>query len=101
MFQIRSWPETILHIDGDAFFASVAQAVNPKLKGKPVVTGHERGIATAISYEAKKYGITRGMRFFEMRKLCPDCAFIESDYELYALFSHRMFEILRQFSFEI
>ena len=101
MFQIRAWPETILHIDGDAFFASVAQAVNPKLKGKPVVTGHERGIATAISYEAKKYGITRGMRFFEIRKLCPECAFIKSDYELYALFSHRMFEILRQFSFEV
>lgn len=101
MFSIHSWPETILHIDGDAFFASVAQAVNPKLKGKPVVTGHDRGIATAISYEAKKYGITRGMRFFEIRKLCPECAFIESDYELYALFSHRMFEILRQFSFEV
>lgn len=101
MLQIRPWPETILHIDGDAFFASVAQAVNPKLRGKPVVTGHERGIATAISYEAKKYGIHRGMRFFEIRKLCPECAFVESDYELYALFSHRMFEILRQFSFDV
>jgi len=101
MFQIRSWPETILHIDGDAFFASVTQAVNPQLKGKPVVTGHERGIATAISYEAKKYGIHRGMRFFEIRKLCPECVFVDSDYELYTLFSCRMFEILRQFSFEV
>lgn len=101
MLQIRSWPEVILHIDGDAFFASVVQAVNPKLKCKPVVTGQERGIATAISYEAKKFGITRGMRFFEMKKLCPQCIFIDSDYELYSLYSQRMFEILRQFSFEV
>lgn len=101
MFSIRSWPETILHIDGDAFFASVVQAVNPHLKGKPVVTGQERGIATAISYEAKKRGITRGMRFFEMKKLCPECIFIDSDYKLYSLYSQRMFEILRQFSFEV
>lgn len=99
MFSIHSWPETILHIDGDAFFASVVQAVNPRLKGKPVVTGQERGIATAISYEAKKQGIQRGMRFFEMKKLCPECVFIDSDYELYSLYSQRMFEILRQFSF--
>ena len=98
MFQIRSWPETILHVDGDAFFASVAQAVDPRLKGKPVVTGQERGIATAISYEAKKYGIKRGMRFVEMKKMCPNCIFVRSDYELYSLYSHRLFEILRQFS---
>lgn len=43
----------LLHIDGDAFFASVYQATHPETKGKPVVIGRERGIATAISYEAK------------------------------------------------
>ena len=101
MLQIRPWPETILHIDGDAFFASVTQAVNPQLKNKPVVTGKERGIATAISYEAKKYGVHRGMRYGEIKKVCPNCIFIDSDYELYALFSHRMFEIIRQFSFVV
>lgn len=98
MFQIRPWPEAILHIDGDAFFASVAQAINPRLKGKPVITGSERGIATAISYEAKRYGVRRGMPGWEIKKICPQCVFVRSDYETYSLFSRRMFEILRQFS---
>ncbi|MDP2630796.1 MAG: DNA polymerase IV, partial [Candidatus Uhrbacteria bacterium] len=44
----------ILHIDGDAFFASCEQARNPKLKGRPVITGKERGIASSMSYEAKR-----------------------------------------------
>lgn len=98
MFQIRSWPEAILHVDGDAFFASVTQATHPHLKGKPVITGHERGIATAISYEAKRYGVKRGMPGWEIKKICPQCIFVGSDYETYSLFSRRMFEILRQFS---
>lgn len=98
MLQIYSWPNVILHLDGDAFFASVAQAVNPYLKDKPVVTGRERGIATAISYQAKKAGVRRGMRFSEIKKICPDCVFVESDYELYGLFSQKMFSILRQYS---
>jgi len=98
MFQIRSWPNVILHLDGDAFFASVIQAVNPRLKGKPVVTGQERGIATAISYEARKYGITRAMRIPEIKKICPQCIIVDSDYELYDLFAKKMFSILRSFT---
>jgi DNA polymerase IV len=47
------YPRAILHIDGDAFFASCEQAANPELKGKPVVTGKERSIAASMSYEAK------------------------------------------------
>ena len=50
---LGSYPRAIVHINGDAFFASCEQAQNPKLKGKPVVTGRERGIATSMSYEAK------------------------------------------------
>ncbi len=92
------WPRAILHLDANAFFASVFQAVNPKLKGKPVVVGAERGIATAISYEARKFGVTRGMRMFEIKNLCPQCIIMEGDYELFALFSSRMFSILRQYT---
>lgn len=88
----------ILHLDGDAFFVSVVQAVNPALKGKPVVTGAERGIATAVSYEAKKYGIKRGMTIFEIKKRFPFCIVINSDYEVYNRFSQRMFSILHSFS---
>ncbi len=98
MFQVRSWPSAILHLDGDAFFASVVQAVNPALRGKPVVTGSERGIATAISYEAKQYGITRGMTGWEIKKRCPQCIFVNSDYETYEIFSQKMFSILRRYT---
>ena len=97
-FQVRSWPTVVLHIDGDAFFVSVLQAINPSLKGKAIVAGSERGIATAVSYEAKKYGVKRAMRISEVRKLCPHCIVMNSDYETYSLFSKRMFDIMREFS---
>lgn len=98
MFSHYSWPHAILHIDGDAFFASVMCSVNPSLIGKPIVTGSERGIATAISYEAKKFGITRGMPGFEIRKKCPECIFVESDYDLFSLVSSRMFSIMKKYT---
>lgn len=95
---IISWPEVILCLDGDAFFASVTQAVHPELKGKPVVTGYERGIATAVSYEARKLGIVRGMRCWEIKKLFPDITIAHSDYRLYHLFSEKMFTVMRKYS---
>lgn len=98
MFSHFSWPRAILHIDGDAFFASVMRSVDPSLIGKPIVTGRERGIATAISYEAKKYGVTRGMPYFEIKKKCPECLFVESDYDLFSLVSSRMFSIMKKYS---
>jgi len=85
-------------MDADAFFASCEQSVNPQLKGKPVVTGKERGIVAAASYEAKARGVKRGMRIFEVKQICPDAVILPSDYETYSLFSVRMFETLRRFS---
>lgn len=98
MFQIRDWPEAIVHLDGDAFFASVIQAVYPRLKGRPLVVGKERGIVTACSYQAKQLGVKRGMRINEVRKNFPSVLIMESDYGLYQIFSLRMFEIVREFS---
>lgn len=95
---ISSWPRAILHVDADAFFASCEQAIHPELRGKPVITGKERGIVAAASYEAKAKGIKRGMRLFEVKKVCPDAVLLPSDYETYSLFSLRMFDILRRFS---
>lgn len=95
---VYSWNRAILHLDADGFFASVEQATNPTLRGKPVVVGAERGMATAVSYEAKARGITRGMLIHEIKRLCPEAVLLESDYEKYSLFSVRMFEILRRFS---
>lgn len=94
----HSWPTAIAHVDGNAFFASVMQATYPYLQGKPVTIGKERGIVTAVSYEAQAYGVTRGMRGFEVKRRCPRCVFLEGDYDLFSLFSNRMFTILRRFS---
>jgi len=95
---IRSFPKPILHIDCDAFFTSVEQALHPELKGKPVVTGKERGIVACASYEAKALGVKRPMRLWEARKMLPHLICLPSDYETYSLYSKRMFEILRRFT---
>ncbi|MBI5102125.1 MAG: DNA polymerase IV [Nitrospirae bacterium] len=95
---IHSWPQAVLHLDADAFFASCEQAIHPELRGRPVITGKERGIVSAASYEAKAKGVSRGVPLWEVKKLCPDAVILPSDYETYSLFSVRMFEILRRFS---
>jgi len=95
---LSSWPRAILHLDADAFFASCEQAVHPELRGRPVITGKERGIVAAASYEAKARGVQRGVRLSDVKKICPDAVILPSDYETYSLFSVRMFEILRRFS---
>jgi len=94
----HSFPRAILHIDADAFFTSVEQALNPALKGRPVVTGKERGIIACASYEAKALGIQRGITLSDAKKLCPTLTILPSDYETYGLYSRRMFNILRTFS---
>lgn len=95
---INSFSRAILHIDGDAFFASCEQSRDPKLKGKPVITGKERGIAASMSYEAKAKGVTRGMRLSEIKKVCPDAILLPSDYETYSLLSKRFYEIVRRYT---
>ena len=82
-----SYPRAIIHLDGDAFFASCEQVIDPRLRGKPVVTGAERGIVTAASYEAKVKGVSRGVPLSQVRKLCPDVIFVESHYDIYAEFA--------------
>jgi DNA polymerase-4/DNA polymerase V len=89
---------TVLHVDADGFFASVEQALNPELRGRPVVTGAERGIIAAASYEAKALGVKRGLQLHEARRLCPGLVVLPSDYEAYSLYSERLFAILRRFT---
>ncbi|OFV99717.1 MAG: DNA polymerase IV [Acidobacteria bacterium RIFCSPLOWO2_12_FULL_54_10] len=95
---IHGFPRAIVHIDGDAFFASCEQARDPALQGKPVITGKERGIVASMSYEAKRRGVTRAMRLFEVRKICPDAILLPSDYETYSLLSKRFFTIVRRYT---
>ncbi|MBU2103043.1 MAG: DNA polymerase IV, partial [Candidatus Omnitrophica bacterium] len=95
---LASYPKAILHVDCDAFFTSCEEAQNPRLRGKPLVTGQERGIVSCASYEAKKRGVKRPMRLGEARKACPGLIVLPSDYELYSIYSERMFSIIRRFS---
>ncbi len=97
-FTLQSFPKAILHLDGDAFFASIEQAVRPELKGKPVVTGKERGIIACASYEAKARGVRRPLPLRDARKLCPELIVLPSDYETYSLYSKRMFDIMRRYT---
>lgn len=95
---LGSFPRAILHIDGDAFFAACEVAKNPKLRGKPVITGKERGIVSAATYEAKARGVKRGMTLSEVKRICPDAVILPSDYETYSLFSERMYAIVRRYT---
>jgi DNA polymerase-4/DNA polymerase V len=98
LFSLYSWPQAIIHIDGDAFFTSCEEAIHPELKGKPIITGGERGIVACASYPAKRLGIKRGVPLHEARALCPELVILPSDYETYSLFSRRMFNIIRRFT---
>jgi len=100
-FFLNRYPKAILHIDGDSFFASCEIAQRPNLKGLPVVTGRERGIASSMSYEAKALGVTRGMSVYEIKKICPNVVILPSDYETYSLYSKRMYEIVRRYTPEV
>ncbi|MDD2680757.1 MAG: DNA polymerase IV [Patescibacteria group bacterium] len=100
-YTLSSFPQAILHVDADSFFASCEVARHPELKGKPVVTGLERGIVSSLTYEAKARGVRRAMSFREVKKICPDVVFLPSDYETYSLYSLRMFSIVRRFTPEV
>ncbi len=96
--RIDSFPTAIMHFDGDAFFAAVEQAQNPALRGRPLVTGKERGIIACASYEAKQRGIRRGLSLYEARRQCPELVVLPSDYETYSIYSQRMFAIARRYT---
>lgn len=92
------YPRAIVHVDGDAFFASCEVARDPSLKGRPVVVGGLRGIAVALTYEAKARGVVRGMPVFQIKKLCPDVVVLPGDYDLYAAYAQRMYRIVKRHS---
>jgi DNA polymerase-4/DNA polymerase V len=93
--------KVILHIDGDCFFVSCERALNPSLNHKAVVTGKERKIASALSYEAKALGVKRGMSIAEIKRLYPQTIVLDSNYDVYSNFAKRMYEILRRYSGEV
>ncbi len=94
----QSFPRAILHTDGDSFFASCEVAKNPSLRGKPVITGKERGIVSSMTYEARALGVRRAMPLHEIKKKFPEVIILPSDYETYSIFSNRMYEIVRRYT---
>ena len=98
---LHAFPRVMLHIDGDAFFAACEHSRRPKLQGRPVVTGKERGIAASISNEAKARGVTRGMRVAEIHKICPEAGILPSDYETYSLLSKPFFAIVHRYTSDV
>jgi DNA polymerase-4 len=94
-------PRTIFHVDMDAFFVSVEELFNPSLKGKPVVVGgqaHERGVVSAASYAARKFGVHSAMPLRTAAKLCPQAVFVDGHPERYREYSAKVYEVLCKFS---
>jgi len=93
---------TIVHIDMDAFFASVEQLDRPELSGKPVVVGGDpfkgRNVVSSASYEARAYGIHAAMPTRHAYRLCPQATFLKGRFARYEQFSRRIFEIMLKFS---
>ena len=91
----------IIHVDMDAFFASVEQADNPELQGKPVIVGGDpkgRGVVSAASYEARKFGVHSAMPMYQAIRLCPDAVILPVRMSRYGEISGQIHEIFNQFT---
>jgi DNA polymerase-4 len=89
----------IVHVDMDAYFASVEQLDDPALKGRPVIVGvGDRGVVSAASYEARAFGVRSAMPVVQARRLCPQGVFVPGRYARYAELSRQVMAVLSRFS---
>jgi len=95
-------PRTILHVDLDAFFAAVEQRDRPELRGKPVIVGgggpNQRGVVSAASYEARKFGVHSAMPLRQAGALCPNGVFLPVDGTKYQAVSRQVMAVLRRYT---
>ena len=93
-------PRKIIHVDMDAFFASVEQRDNPELRGKPVAVGssQERGVVAAASYEARKFGVHSAMASVTAKRKCPDLIFVPHRFDVYREVSRQIHEIFAEYT---
>src|SRR5512140_2702689 len=93
-------PRTILHLDLDAFYASVEQLDDPSLRGRPVIVGgpSRRGVVCAASYEARRFGVRSAMPTARARRLCPDGVFLAPRFDRYSALSEQVFGIYRRYT---
>lgn len=98
---MASLPKSIFHVDMDAFFVSVEELFDPALRGKAVVVGgqrNERGVVSAASYEARKFGVHSAMPLRTAARLCPQAIFVDGHPERYREYSERAYRVLTSFS---
>ena len=90
----------IIHVDMDAFYASVEQLDNPELRGKPLAVGGggERGVVSAASYEARKFGVRSAMSGVLARQKCPHLLFVKPRFERYKEISSKIREIFYEYT---
>src|SRR5215469_10494504 len=99
--EMQNGSRTVFHVDMDAFFVSVEELYDPSLRGKPVVVGgqkHERGVVSAASYEARKFGVHSAMPLRTAARLCPHAIFVEGHPDRYRACSVKVYSVLTSFS---
>src|SRR6266478_1954902 len=100
MAEATARPRKIIHIDMDAFYASVEQRENPELRGKPVAVGgsRERGVVAAASYEARKFGVRSAMPSVTAKRKCPDLIFVQPRFDAYKAISLQIREVFAEYT---